>query len=352
MRFILAFLAAFLLSIGAAYAPLMTGLPYGGGVGWNGIYTLSNATPTSFSYTSGITSGTTIGTATATVTPQPLASISYSLSGTSAADFTIGSSTGVITANGSTPTCSSSTPYSLNVVATETGVSNSPTTTAITITCMGAAVAFDALTSANTGVQTAATMTSNGLTVGSGSSRAMLALVSFGDSTSLPAGLACSWDAGGSPQSMTAISGTTTTNGGLSSSSELFGLLSPTSGNKQLTCTWTGNHEADLSAISFTGVNQGSIAAAFPNGTSLSNASTASPISLPITSASGHQVVALFGQNCATWGAVSGTASFANGGGTNLGVISAYNSGAATVTMTAAYSGSCAQIAAGTDVSP
>jgi len=135
MRFLLSFLSALLFSIGVAHAPLMTGRSFGGGVGWNGVYTLGNITPTTFAYVTGTTSGTTIGTATVAISPQA-GFPTYSLSGANAGDFTINSSTGAISTNGSTPTCTSLTPItSINVVASQTGAIGTPVTQAITVNC-------------------------------------------------------------------------------------------------------------------------------------------------------------------------------------------------------------------------
>ena len=101
------------------------------------VQNLTGATPTSFSYITGITSGTTIGIMAPTITPSlPASTTTWTLSGTNAADFTINSSTGVITANSSTPTCTSVTPLtSINAVATDQKAYGSPFTQAITVTC-------------------------------------------------------------------------------------------------------------------------------------------------------------------------------------------------------------------------
>jgi len=218
----------------------------------------------------------------------------------------------------------------------------------------GGSVVFDAQTAAVVSVNGATTMTAS-MTVGSGSNRALAAVLWFSLSTT-PTGLACHWDPAGTNQAMTELTGANTgTNGGLSGASTIFALIAPTSGTKNLTCTWTGSWEAHISAISFTGVNQGSIGAAFPNAgfTSILTA-TASPISIgPITSGTGHQVFTGFAQSCSAWGAVSGTTVNSDAStGPNLAVVSSYTTGAATVTATAAFTGSCDQIASGADVSP
>jgi hypothetical protein len=213
----------------------------------------------------------------------------------------------------------------------------------------GGSVSVNAVTTQPTTAVTSAATINNGTLSPTSGANAVVAAISFGSSTSLPSGLGCTWNG----SAMTQISGTTTTNGSLSSSSALYGILGATTGVHPLTCSWTGNNEAYLSGIALNGVNQTSIAAAFPNGTSVSNtAATASPISITVTSATGHIVVASFGQSCAVWGTISGTTYATNTTGPNLGIAGSYSSGAASVTATAAYTGTCAQIASGTDVSP
>lgn len=217
----------------------------------------------------------------------------------------------------------------------------------------GGSVVFDAQTVAVVNV-VSTTMTTS-MTVGAGTNRALVAFVWFGMTTT-PAGLACNWDPTGTNQALTELTGANSgTNSGLTGASTLFVVLAPTSGTKNLTCTWTGSGEGHISAVSFTGVNQGSIAAAFPQ-TAIVNigALTAGPVTLgPITSATGHQVVSSFAQSCAVWGTLSGTTVNTDDVvGPILGVASSFSSGAATVTATAAFAGTCNQIASGADVSP
>jgi hypothetical protein len=91
------------------------------------------------SYTSGVVSGTAIGTASAVLSRGSFTG-SWSTSGAAGADFTF--SGNQLQTNGSTPTCTSTTPLALNIVATQAG---SPHPSAITVTCNppGAAIACD-----------------------------------------------------------------------------------------------------------------------------------------------------------------------------------------------------------------
>lgn len=218
----------------------------------------------------------------------------------------------------------------------------------------GGTVTFDAKTPAGAFVSSGTSVSNSTITVGSGSGRALIVGFVVDTLTVIPPAAACVWDVGGTNQSMTAITGTNTgINGGISAASVLFGLLAPTSGAKTLTCTWTGSNAVGIFAVSFTGVNQGSLAAAFPNGTFTSVAiAAAGPVSIAITSATGHKTVAMFAQNCVAFGAISGTTITTELDMTNVGWVSSYDNGAATVTMTAAFTGTCDQIASGTDVSP
>lgn len=84
------------------------------------------------SYTSGAASGTAIGTASATISPGTFGG-AWSTSGAAAADFTF--SGNQLQTNGATPTCTSTTVLSLNIVATQVGVIGSPYSLPISVTC-------------------------------------------------------------------------------------------------------------------------------------------------------------------------------------------------------------------------
>jgi hypothetical protein len=214
------------------------------------------------------------------------------------------------------------------------------------------AAAFDAKTAAWTNVSSAATLSITNLTVGSGANRALVVCLMFGSgASSLPAGLALVWDSIGANQSLTQISGTLTLNGGTSAASAIYGLINPVSGNKTLTISWTGNNEAHACAIAFTGVDQTSVAVAFPHGTNVNHTtSTASPTSVTVTSATGNMVVACHEQNVAVFSAVNQTSLAIDSTGPNLAVAANYASGAATVTLTGTFAGSGAWDALGCDV--
>ena len=113
--------------------------------------TITGVSPSTASYTSGITSGATIAAVGVGMSPvSPASTATLALSTGSAADFSLSSTTlpSNIVANGSTPTCTSSTPLSFNLVATQPGATGSPYTQAVTVTCNPAStgnVTFTAL---------------------------------------------------------------------------------------------------------------------------------------------------------------------------------------------------------------
>src|SRR5215469_1927421 len=91
---------------------------------------LSNAT-----FTGGSASGTAIGTATATVAPaSPAFSGSWSLTGTDAASFSINASTGALSTAAVLCTTGMPCTYSINIIATQSGLIGSPFTQPFTIT--------------------------------------------------------------------------------------------------------------------------------------------------------------------------------------------------------------------------
>ena len=131
-------------------------------------------------------------------------------------------------------------------------------------------VSFDAkATSATVQTSPGTTISNANLTVGSGANRALVATLSFNNNN--PSSVSCTWDVGGTNQSMTLI-----VNGVYSTTarSSLWGLIAPTSGNKTLTCSWTGNAEAYLSAVSWTGVNQTGGSTSFPDSAATNGASS------------------------------------------------------------------------------
>lgn len=225
-----------------------------------------------------------------------------------------------------------------------------------------AAVAFDAKTATWTTVNGVSPLTISNLTVGVGTNRALSVMVMCSITAgALPPGLTAIWDSGGTNQPSTQVAGTVIADSGPPCGAAMYGLIAPTSGNKSLVLAWTGggSFEVHACAISFTGVDQTSVAVAFPHGAH-NNANGASPATVTITSAAGNMVVACHAQNFSPYGVVSGTTLAKDDvTGPNLGVVSNYANGAASVAMTAAFTGTgpwssigCDVLAAGGAASP
>ena len=204
-------------------------------------------------------------------------------------------------------------------------------------------VLFDAYTGAghtvDSGGATVTTISNTHLTVGVGTNRGLLAIVSWLGGA--PTGVTGVWDPGGANQSLTLIPGASDASGATSMAVALLGLLNPTPGNKTLTISWTSAaEEAFLAAISFSGVDQTSIAAAFPNGAANAGATAASGSTSAITSAVGDMVVALFAQGSAWFVSTSGnTISLGTESTGGMSMAALYQDGAASVTPTADWGG-------------
>lgn len=185
-----------------------------------------------------------------------------------------------------------------------------------------------------------------GMTVGTGN--ALIVTVTYGDVN--VTGMTASWDNGGTPQSMTLLAsqdqvfnvGTTA----------IFGLRSPTAGNKTLRLNWTGSAQVFVDAISFTGVNVTSDATAFPvaGRTASVIGPTTSP-SLDVTSATNHMTVCATTNQGNNYSAATQTSMFIDNTGASINCAAAYASGAATVSFGWTSSASEKSAMVGVDVS-
>lgn len=118
------------------------------------------------------------------------------------------------------------------------------------------------------------------LTIGSGTNRALLLLLSRSNNE---ASLTCTW--GG--VSLTKLANVSN---GFDETTEIWGLLNPASGAQTLAVTWLNPQACCAAGISFTGVEQSSLAAAFTNANNSVGAT--GPATLTITSAVGDFAVA------------------------------------------------------------
>jgi len=197
------------------------------------------------------------------------------------------------------------------------------------------AVAVDATSTAFvTTTNTSYTGTAN-ITVGTSLSNGALTILVVWPS--LVTVTACHWDSAGINQNMPSIGAATNTTGGVRA--ELFGLIAPTAGNKNVNITWTGgSDEIQIYAVSWTGVDQTGGATSFAHLTTGNNQSLASNgvLTLSVTSATGNAVIAGF-VNDFTWATptpCNQTQLYASNGGTLAGCANRA-AGAASVSMTA-----------------
>lgn len=127
------------------------------------------------------------------------------------------------------------------------------------------------------------------MTVGTLNNRALIAFVGFDAVAATMGNVTAAWDPSGANQSMTLLEHVDASD---SSGSEfLFGLLNPTSGNKNLTVSWDSgaSQECIVMASDFYNVNQAGGSGSFANGTT--NFGTSTTPNITITSSSGGMTV-------------------------------------------------------------
>lgn len=150
----------------------------------------------------------------------------------------------------------------------------------------GGTVVFDAAAGAVLSGGGATTLDHTTLTIGSGTNRALTAILQF-DNKSV-SGVTMAWDPAGTNQALTLIG--TVSNAGANGRTEVWGLVAPTSGNKTLRASWTGGSQCAIGAVSWTGVDQTGGTTSFPNFNSATGTGTTA--SVTITSGTGHAVIA------------------------------------------------------------
>lgn len=179
------------------------------------------------------------------------------------------------------------------------------------------------------------------LTVGSGSNRALGVSVELDIAAS---GFSITWN--GTP--LTLVSSTSVSDATNSSVMAIYGLINPASGNFALAGSWTGASNIVIEAISYTGVDQTSVAVAFPHGNTASgNSGTATVV---ITSSTGNAVIATFAAIGSAFTGTSGTNTYIDS--TNLTAFAAGSRdvGSASVSMTASLTSSGTWVCNGCDV--
>lgn len=210
------------------------------------------------------------------------------------------------------------------------------------------AVTFDANQTAVATANSVTSITTSNLTVGAGANRALVVQVALGGSVTA---LALKWDNLGTPQSLAVITGATAAQSGTPFERvELWGLVAPTSGAKQLSVTWTTARDVYVNGVAWTGVDQTGGTTTFPHGTgSIGSGTTAQGIT--VTSATGNATMAVFDTGSAVnISSVNNTQTFLSNVAANIDAAGNRAAGAATVSHTATYSGAAAWGAAGTDI--
>ena len=158
-----------------------------------------------------------------------------------------------------------------------------------------AQVVFDANSTAAAGGSSVTSLSNTTLTIGSGSNRALIAQSGYGSRTlSITS---CVWDPTGANQSLTLIRKQVHPSSGLSA--ELWGLVNPVSGNKTLTCNYSGSVPfGSLNGLSYSGANQTGGATTFYNSNSTTGTSS-STTNVTISSTTGDAAVevGIIGQN-------------------------------------------------------
>lgn len=205
------------------------------------------------------------------------------------------------------------------------------------------AVTFDANASADVTSNAVTSITTSNLTVGSGSNRALIAQIVWSGTTTSPS---ANWDQLGTPQALAAIPSAAATNTGRV---ELWGLVNPTSGAKQLKVQWTTSRDVYVNQFSVTGADQTGGATSFPHGTS-ATATNNGPSSVTVTSATNNLVAAV--HFCAgSFTAVNNTQTFLDNVAANASGAGNRAAGASTVTLTGTTDGaSHAWAVAGCDI--
>jgi hypothetical protein len=132
-------------------------------------------------------------------------------------------------------------------------------------------------------------ITSSNLTVGAGANRAVVFQLAL-SLHSADGTVTGNWDQLGTPQALTLIVGRNNTGGATGGGAELWGLVNPTSGAKQVKFQWTGSSDVYVNGTAFADVDQTGGATSFPHSTS--QVGSFGTITMPITSAVGNYTVA------------------------------------------------------------
>lgn len=189
------------------------------------------------------------------------------------------------------------------------------------------AVAFDANATIDVTANAVTAITTSNLTISAGSNLALIAQIIWSGAITMPV---LQWDKLGTPVGLTAITNATVTQTVMA---QLFGLVAPVSGAKQLSASWTTARDVYLNQLSYTGVDQTGGATSFPGGASAS-ATTGTNATVTITSAVGDAVVAACGSPVQAIDVINNTTTFTDVNALNMNGAGNRAAGAASVAMT------------------
>lgn len=188
--------------------------------------------------------------------------------------------------------------------------------------------------------------TTSALTVGAGSNRALAVSLTFGDAAPPPGAVSLTWNS----VALTLVASTLIVDTTNSYVSSIYALLNPASGNFALAGSYTGGPFIPvIGAVSFTGVDQTSVAVAFPHGNTATGTSATATVA--ITSATGNATIASFGSAAAgPFTSTSGTNIYLDGVSITPYCAASRDVGAASVSMTAPLTSSGTWAASGCDI--
>ncbi len=196
-----------------------------------------------------------------------------------------------------------------------------------------AAVALDACTSTDVLQTLGTSVSTTGETVGSGSNRALIAVLTWSAISTDPSGVTVIWDSGGSNQAMTLVADIRNTSGGGGPRAAIYAFVNPVSGNKTLQASWTGSVSATIAACAFIGVDQTGGTTSFYNATTATGTDASPAVS--VSSAIGDYAIES-GACCTSAGSFASPAQtqiFADNTPTAYAGAASYGAGAATVTF-------------------
>lgn len=186
------------------------------------------------------------------------------------------------------------------------------------------AVALDANGTADTPFHTVTTATDTHLTIGTINNTVLIIEVSWDVNT--VSAITVQWDGLGTPVAATLVKSNNTAAAG---KTEIYGLINPVTGNKQIKATWTTiAGDCFIHGESWTGVDQTGGATTFPH--TASGSGTGTPTTT-VTSAVGNATVAAHGVDAAT-STPTQTQLYIDNTGANINAAASRAAGAASVT--------------------